>query len=156
MFSKGTQPFDFIKLNVIRKLAYKVKYIDQINGGLIMFFANLRVRFFEKLVGSLVSKMERINTRKRNINKVQCSKCVKITYILFICHRSIDNSNGFCFLLFYREKFHDSKEFSREISKLRRESRITRPENCYDNVTLIADFISRIMFLLKFFCKQIT
>ena len=46
MFSKGTQPFDFIKLNVIRKLAYNIKYIDQINGGLIMFFANLRVRFF--------------------------------------------------------------------------------------------------------------
>ena len=37
---KGTQPFDFIKRNVIRKVAHKVKYISQINGGLIMFFAN--------------------------------------------------------------------------------------------------------------------
>ena len=39
-FSKGTQPFDFTKGNVIRKLAYKVKYIRQINGDLIMLFAN--------------------------------------------------------------------------------------------------------------------
>ena len=32
MFSKDRQPFDFIKFNFIQKLAYKVKYIDQING----------------------------------------------------------------------------------------------------------------------------
>ena len=41
IFSKGTQPFDFIKPNVIQKLAYKVKYINQINGCLIIFFLNL-------------------------------------------------------------------------------------------------------------------
>ena len=46
MFSKGTQQFDFIKRNVICKLADKVKYIDQVNSG----FTNWRVRFF-KLVG---------------------------------------------------------------------------------------------------------
>ena len=47
MFSKGTQPFVLIKCNaVIQKLTYKVKYIDQINGGLIMFFGNLKVKFF--------------------------------------------------------------------------------------------------------------
>ena len=40
-----------------------------------MFFRNLRLRFFG-LVGLTVSKMERINTGKRNtINIVQCSKC---------------------------------------------------------------------------------
>ena len=33
IFSKHTQPFDFIKDNVIRKLAYKVKDISQINGN---------------------------------------------------------------------------------------------------------------------------
>ena len=27
------QPFDFIKCNIIRKLAYKVKNISQINGA---------------------------------------------------------------------------------------------------------------------------
>ena len=37
MFSKNTEPFDFIKCNVIQKLAYEVKYIDEINGGLIVF-----------------------------------------------------------------------------------------------------------------------
>ena len=45
MFSKCTQIFDFIRRNIIQKLPYKVKYIDQINGGLIMFFGNSRVRF---------------------------------------------------------------------------------------------------------------
>ena len=37
-FSKGMQPFNFIKLNIIRKLANKVKNISQINGGLSCFF----------------------------------------------------------------------------------------------------------------------
>ena len=37
IFSKDTQPFDFIKHNVIWKLAYQVKYSSQINGGLIRF-----------------------------------------------------------------------------------------------------------------------
>ena len=45
IFSKGIQPFDFINCNIIRKLAYKVKYISHINRGLIMFFTNLRKRF---------------------------------------------------------------------------------------------------------------
>ena len=45
ILSKGTQPFDFIKPNVISKLTYKVKYISQINGGLIMFFRDSRIRF---------------------------------------------------------------------------------------------------------------
>ena len=34
--SKGTQPFDFTNRNLIRILAYKVKYIRQINGSLII------------------------------------------------------------------------------------------------------------------------
>ena len=37
IFSKGTQRFDFIRRNVIQKLASKVKYI----------FGNLRIRFFK-------------------------------------------------------------------------------------------------------------
>ena len=44
--NKSTHPFDNIKPNVIQRLAYKVKYISQINGGLIMFFGNLRIGFF--------------------------------------------------------------------------------------------------------------
>ena len=32
IFSKGKQPFDFVKRNVIQKLTYKVKYIIQISG----------------------------------------------------------------------------------------------------------------------------
>ena len=47
IFSKGTQPFDFTKHNLIRELAYKVKYIIQINRGLIMFFRNSRITFFK-------------------------------------------------------------------------------------------------------------
>ena len=50
IFSKATQLQDFIKPNVIRKLAYKVKYISQINGGLIMFFRKFKDQIFFKLV----------------------------------------------------------------------------------------------------------
>ena len=46
IFSKGIQPFDFIKHNLIRKVA-KVKCISQINGSLIMFFENSRIRFLK-------------------------------------------------------------------------------------------------------------
>ena len=42
IFSKGTQPFDFIKCN-----ANKVKCVGKINGGLLMFFGNSRIRFFK-------------------------------------------------------------------------------------------------------------
>ena len=45
IFSKWTQPFNFIKCIVIQKLDYKDKYISQINGGVIKFFVNLRIRF---------------------------------------------------------------------------------------------------------------
>ena len=47
---------------------------------------------------------------------------VKITFILFQCHRSTDNSSNFYFLS-CREKAHDKREFSSENSKHRRESR---------------------------------
>ena len=44
--SKDTQPFDFIKPNEIWKLPNKVQYISHINGSLILFFGNLRIKFF--------------------------------------------------------------------------------------------------------------
>ena len=46
LFSKGLQPFDSIKCTLIQKLAYKIKYNCQIKRGLILFFRNLRIRFF--------------------------------------------------------------------------------------------------------------
>ena len=46
MFSKSTQPFDFIKCNIIRKFAYRDKYICHINEGLIMFTGNSRKKIF--------------------------------------------------------------------------------------------------------------
>ena len=94
-FSKGMQPFNFIKLNIIRKLANKVKNISQINGGLSCFFGNSRTFF--KLVGSIVKNVERINTRKETQSTVQCSKCYDNFHFLSKCHRSIDNSIGFYF-----------------------------------------------------------
>ena len=46
IFSKATETLDFIKCNIIQKLAYKSqKYISQVNGGLNIFFRNLRIRF---------------------------------------------------------------------------------------------------------------
>ena len=46
---------------------------------------------------------------------------VKITFVLFKCHKFIGNSMIFIFLS-CRKKAHDNKEFSRENSKPRRES----------------------------------
>ena len=54
---------------MIQTLAHKVKYIGQINGGLMS--KNSRVRFFE--ISWLNCEYERINKGKRNkINIVQC------------------------------------------------------------------------------------
>ena len=63
-FSKATQPFDFIRPSLIRKLANKVKYISQINRGLVMFFWKFQKNIFFKITvaGSIVNNMERINT----------------------------------------------------------------------------------------------
>ena len=94
-FSKTTQPFDFIKPNVTWKLANKVKYISQINGGLIRFFLEIPEEHFLKLVGSIVNNMKRINTRKGTQSTVQCSKCYDNFHFLSIYHRSIDNSIDF-------------------------------------------------------------
>ena len=44
-FGKGTQPFDFIKHNLIQKSVYKIKCIIQTDGGLIMFFGNWGIFF---------------------------------------------------------------------------------------------------------------
>ena len=41
MFSKATQPFNFIKTNVIQKVDEKLKYISEINEGLIMYFLEI-------------------------------------------------------------------------------------------------------------------
>ena len=46
IFSKVTQLFDSFKHSIIWKLAYKVKYISQINRSLITFFGNSRIRLF--------------------------------------------------------------------------------------------------------------
>ena len=47
----------------MQKLTYKVKYISQINGALIMFFWNLRIRFL-KLVDLIVNKWKESTQEK--------------------------------------------------------------------------------------------
>ena len=89
LFSKATQPSDFIKPNVIRKLAYKVKYIGQINGGLIMFF-----RKFEN--SWLYCEKYGMNQYKKKEHNQQFSvQSVMIAFTLSKCHRSIENSIDF-------------------------------------------------------------
>ena len=59
IFSKGTQCLDFIKHNIIQKLAHKVKCIS-----------------VKCIIDSTDNNVERINTRKRNaIHIVPYSKC---------------------------------------------------------------------------------
>ena len=98
IFSKTTQPFDFIKSNLIKKLASKVKYASQINGVLIMFFfGNSRIRFFKK---------KSIQEKTQSTVGVQS---LKITF-----HRFIDN---------FKKRLMN-KGFRGENSIARRESRI--------------------------------
>ena len=121
MFSKDTKPFHFIKRNIIWKLTSKVKYIDQINGGLIMFLGNLKVRFSLRLVGSIVKIWKEWRQKE---TQTYFSVQRFMTYILFRCHRSIDNPMIFMFL-FCREKAHNNKKSSLENSKPCRKSQIT-------------------------------
>ena len=98
IFSKGTQSFDFIKRKVIRKLSYKFKCISQINGCLIMFFGNSRVRFL-KISWLDCGQCGKNQYKKKEHNQHSSVFSVKITLILFKCHRSIDNSNNFYLLI---------------------------------------------------------
>ena len=59
IFSKSRSTLDFIKPTVIRKLAYKDKYIDQIKE-VLMFFRNSIIRIF-RLGGLIMNNMEKIN-----------------------------------------------------------------------------------------------
>ena len=58
-----------------------------------------------------MNNMERIN--RREMVAINISLSVTITFILFNCHRSTDNSIDF-YLYFCCEKDHDNKEFSSE------------------------------------------
>ena len=59
-----------------------------------MFLGNSRIIVF-KLVDSIANNMERINTKKITQLLLLSVQSVEITFILFKCHRSIDNSIDF-------------------------------------------------------------
>ena len=63
MFSKDLQPFDSIKHNIIRKLAYKVKYNSQINGSFDHVLRKFKNKIFLKLVGFFVNNIGRIQEK---------------------------------------------------------------------------------------------
>ena len=64
------------------------------------------------------------NQYKKKKHKQHCSMFKVITFIIFKCHRSIDNFIDFYFFS-CRKKAHDNKEFSRGNSKPRNESGVT-------------------------------
>ena len=75
--------------------SYKVKYISQVNVGLIW---NLRIRFFQ--ISWLDCEQHGKNQYKQKEHNRQLSvHSVMIMFILFKCHRFIDNSTDF--LSFY-------------------------------------------------------
>ena len=78
IFSKDTQSFDFIKLNVVRKLAYKVKY--SINVGMIMFFENFRKRFL--LISWLDCEQYRKNQYKKQERNQYISVFKELQYLV--------------------------------------------------------------------------
>ena len=73
--------------------------------------------YFFKLVGSIMKKWKE-SVQEKGMQSTQFSiQSVKMTFISFKCHRSIDNSNDFIFLSCH-EKAHENKEFSCEIQNL--------------------------------------
>ena len=96
IFSKDKEPFNFIKRDIIKKLATKVK-----------------------LWTIWKEPMQKKGTESPYISV----QSVEITFILFTCHRSTDNSNDF-YSFSCREKAHNNRKFSHENSKHRRELRI--------------------------------
>ena len=83
IFSKGTEPFDYTKSNIIWKLTFNIKYINQINGGLILFFKNSRIFFFNWLVWLwTIWKVSIFKTGKQSNKIVQCSLCSDYFHII--------------------------------------------------------------------------
>ena len=87
--TKDAKLFDFIELNIIQTVAHKIKYIGQINGGLIRY---LRIRFLQ--ISWLNYEQYEKNHYKKEEHSQQFSvQSVKITFKCFKYHKSIDNSN---------------------------------------------------------------
>ena len=95
IFGKDTQPFDFIKPNKIQKLAYKVKYIGQINGGWSCFFQNFFFENFFKISWLNCEQYRKNQYKKKEHNQQSNVQSAMITFLLFKYHRSIDNSIDF-------------------------------------------------------------
>ena len=94
IFSKATQPFDFIKHNIIQNLAYKVN-ISQINVGSIW---NLRIRFFQNswLDCEQYEKNQwKEPMQEKGTQSTASVQSVMLTFILFKRHSFIDNSTDF-------------------------------------------------------------
>ena len=92
IFSKSTQPFDFIRRNIIWKLTYKVKYINEINEVLIIFFANSGIRFF-KLSWLDCEQYGKNQNEEKEHNQHSSVFSVQIIFILLKFYRFIDKSN---------------------------------------------------------------
>ena len=125
LFSKSTQQSDFLKQNIIRKLTYKVKYISQINRGLIMFFTKSRDTFFKIIWMAWLWTIGKTRYKKNEHN--QHSSVFKVlrshSYSLNVTD-SLLIPVIFIFLSCC-EKAHNNKGLSREILKPCCESWIT-------------------------------
>ena len=82
----------FSKANVIRKLAYKVKYIHQIKRFNV-FFGDLRIGFLKNCCLDCEQKKESIQEKEHN--QEFSIQSFTITFILFKCPTSNGNSTDF-------------------------------------------------------------
>ena len=77
-----------------------------------MCFLQIQEEDLFELADLILNNKEKINARKRDTTWFSV-KSVKITFIVFKCHRPIDNSSDFT-CLFCREKACDNKKFIHE------------------------------------------
>ena len=88
IFSKATQPFDFIKWNIIWKLGYKVKYISQISRTLIMFFTNSRIKLFK------ISSLDCAQYRKNQYKEKEHNQHSSVFKVLRWWHSRFTGQHG--------------------------------------------------------------
>ena len=82
IFSKATQPFDFMKHNVIRKLAYKVILAKLIEVW-PCFFGNSRIRLLKiSWLDCEQYKKNQYKKKEHYQHYAQCSKCYDNFHII--------------------------------------------------------------------------
>ena len=104
IFSKTTQPLDFIKATIIRKLQHiESNILVKLMEVWSCFFENLWIKFFWNYLRLDSEQYGKNQYKKKEHNQQFSVQSVMVTFALFKCHRSINNSiNFYLFILSWK------------------------------------------------------